>query len=153
MTKNLFLRPSSFVLRLLLIQFDQHAMRALGMNECVLLPFRIRARRLIDQLRAAVFQSLERLGDIVHFKANVMDALAAFRQILCQAAIRIFRLNEFHIRRANWQKRHVSAPPLFRLDAFKFHVQRILKKIERFFDACNSNADVINASDHGILSV
>src|SRR5207253_7603609 len=98
-----------FVLRSFdpLTQFDQHAVAGRRMQESHAASMRAGHRRLVDQSKSLLLQSLEMGLEICHTKADVMDALAAFRDELRDRRFRRKRLEQLEIRIADIDERRL----------------------------------------------
>src|SRR5512137_1528891 len=75
-----------------LLQFDQHAVGALGAQEGDQAPVLRLASRLVEQFDSFGLELPERRLDVVHTQADVVDPLAALLDELGSWARRIHRL-------------------------------------------------------------
>ena len=127
-------------------------MRALGMDERVPHPFRVFARRLVNQLRALFLETRERGVNVVYLEADVMHALAALGEIFRKTALRVLRFDQFYFASADRHERDLGTSAFLGRDVIELHSERVGKERERRVDVLDGNADVINPCDHGILS-
>ena len=73
--------PPQRLFRREFVQFDQHAMRAARMNERDLLAARADRRRFVDQFHPLGLHARQCQIDVIHFKANVMNAIKSLKEI------------------------------------------------------------------------
>src|ERR1043165_5327639 len=98
-----------------LTQFNEHAIAGRRMEKGHAAAVRARHRRLVDEAVAALFQPSQVLLDVVDAQANVVDALAAFFDVLGDGRVGAGRLEELEVRIADGQERGAD---LLHLDGF-----------------------------------
>src|SRR5262245_63075171 len=95
---------------------------------------RLAARATLLERRTVVKRLLERLSDVVHLEANVLQALAVSGDVLREAALGIGRLAELDLDLAEREVR-LARLPLIPLDASRLRdSEAALVRVDRCVD-------------------
>ncbi len=131
-------------MRLLLGQFDQHPARPFGVHERHETSFGPNPRLVINEWDALRFEAVQDSFQVIHAKADVVDAAAALGQKLPDGRIGTRRLQKFKAAFTN--RKHGYFDALFSNDfgVGQVQSQRRPVKSQRLLDGFDGNAKMVN---------
>jgi len=107
-------------------------------------------RPLVDQLESRASRGLERRLDVIRAISHVVEAGSAPREELPDGRVRCERPQELDVALADAEQHGLDALLLDHLSVLERQAEAVAVQRERLVEVLDGDADVVDASEHGV---